>query len=121
MIKLLIILLVIGTTFGETVTPCGRNKSATDIYIIGFFPCTSSNDTRSIRVDNCDGIDRIPIMKLALEEINERCDLLPGYRLVVDYANSAVSIAVLHSWLCTMDNFHRDVWVVGSSICSGGQ
>ena len=39
-------------------------------------------------MDNCDGIDRIPIMKLALEEINERCDLLPGYRLVVDYADS---------------------------------
>ena len=38
-------------------------------------------------MDNCDGIERIPIMKLALEEINERCDLLPGYRLVVDYAN----------------------------------
>ena len=43
-------------------------------------------------MDNCDGIERIPIMKLALEEINERCDLLPGYRLIVDYANSAVSL-----------------------------
>ena len=70
--------------------PCG--SESTDIHIVGFFPCTHSNDTRGIRVDNCDGIDRIPIMKLALEEINERCDLLPGYRLVVDYANSAVSI-----------------------------
>jgi len=69
-------------------TACGRN---TDIHIIGFFPCTHSNDTRGFRVDNCDGIDRIPIMKLALEEINARCDLLRGYRLVVDYANSAVS------------------------------
>ena len=70
--------------------PCRRNES-TDIHIIGFFPCTDPNDTRGIPVDNCDGIERIPIMKLALEEINERCDLLPGYRLVVDYANSAVS------------------------------
>ena len=69
---------------------CRRNAS-TDIHIIGFFPCTDPNDTRGIPVDNCDGIERIPIMKLALEEINERCDLLPGYRLVVDYANSAVS------------------------------
>ena len=68
--------------------PCGRNESI-DIHIIGFFPCTHSNDSRG--VDNCDGIDRIPIIKLAQEEINERCDLLPGYRLVVDYANSAVS------------------------------
>ena len=65
--------------------------NVTDIHIIGFFPCTDPNDTRGIPVDNCDGIERIPIMKLALEEINERCDLLPGYRLVVDYANSAVS------------------------------
>ena len=62
-----------------------------DIHIIGFFPCTDPNDTRGIPVDNCDEIERIPIMKLALEEINGRCDLLPGYRLVVDYANSAVS------------------------------
>ena len=68
---------------------CGRINS-TDIHIIGFFPCTDPNDTRGIPVDNCDGIERIPIMRLALEEINERCDLLPGYRLVVDYANSAV-------------------------------
>ena len=66
-----------------------------DIHIIGFFPCTDPNDTRGIPVDNCDGIERIPIMKLALEEINERCDLLPGYRLVVDYANSAVSWKVV--------------------------
>ena len=76
---------------------CGsRNVSdseLTDIHIIGFFPCTDPNDTRGIPVDNCDGIERIPIMRLALEEINGRCDLLPGYRLVVDYANSAVSTA----------------------------
>ena len=69
---------------------CRRNESI-DIHIIGFFPCTDPNDRRSIPVDNCDGIERIPIMKLALEEINERCNVLPGYRLVVDYANSAVS------------------------------
>ena len=73
--------------------PCGRNASI-DIHVIGFFPCTDPNDTRGIPVDNCDGIERIPIMKLALEEINERCDLLPGYRLVVDYANSAVSFSL---------------------------
>jgi len=64
---------------------------STDIHVIGFFPCTNKNDKRKIPVDNCDGIDRIPIMELALEEINGRGDLLPGYRLVVDYANSAVS------------------------------
>ena len=69
----------------------GRSSNVTDIHIIGFFPCTDPNDTRGIPVDNCDGIERIPIMKLALEETNERCDLLPGYRLVVDYANSNVS------------------------------
>ena len=63
----------------------------TDIHIIGFFPCTNPNDKRGIPVDNCDGIEDLPIMELALEEINERCDLLPGYRLVVDYANSGVS------------------------------
>ena len=69
-------------------------ENITDIHIIGFFPCTDPNDTREIPVDNCDGIERIPIMRLALEEINGRCDLLPGYRLVVDYANSAVSIII---------------------------
>ena len=68
--------------------------NTTDIHIIGFFPCTDPNDAREIPVDNCDGIERIPIMRLALEEINGRCDLLPGYRLVVDYANSAVSIII---------------------------
>ena len=74
---------------------CMNAANLTDIHIIGFFPCTDPNDTRGIPVDNCDGIERIPIMKLALEEINERCDLLPGYRLVVDYANSAVSLVVV--------------------------
>ena len=63
----------------------------TDIHIIGFFPCTDPNDAREIPVDNCNEMERIPIMMLALEEINGRCDLLPGYQLVVDYANSAVS------------------------------
>ena len=87
MLLLLVMLVRISSTLSAT---CSRNDS-TDIHIIGFFPCTHSNDTRGIPVDNCDGIDRIPIMKLALGEINERCDLLPGYRLVVDYANSAVS------------------------------
>ena len=88
-VKMLLILIIrLSVTFSD---PCRRNESI-DIHIIGFFPCTHSNDTRGIRVDNCDGIDRIPIMKLALEEINERCDLLPGYRLVVDYANSGVSV-----------------------------
>ena len=69
----------------------GHHDNVTDIHIIGFFPCTDPNDKREIPVDNCDGIERIPIMRLALEEINGKCDLLPGYRLVVDYANSAVS------------------------------
>ena len=77
--------------------PCGR-RGSTDIHIIGFFPCTDPNDTRGIPVDNCDGIERIPIMKLALEEINERCDLLPGYRLIVNYANSAVSVTSWRQW-----------------------
>ena len=78
------------------------DDNITDIHIIGFFPCTDPNDTRGIPVDNCDGIERIPIMRLALEEINGRCDLLPGYRLVVDYANSAVSIEVMHLKLATL-------------------
>jgi len=50
------------------------------------------NDTREVPVDSCDGIDRIPIVELALEDINGMCDLLPGYQLFVDYANSAVSV-----------------------------
>ena len=87
---LLVILLTWFVTANALNDPCDRNESI-DLHIIGFFPCTASSDTRSIAVDNCDGIDRIPIMKLALEEINERCDLLPGYRLVVDYADSGVS------------------------------
>ena len=90
--KLLLIFLIYDLTLALfSNDPCGRNESI-DIHIIGFFPCTDPNDTRGIPVDNCDGIERIPIMKLALEEINGRCDLLPGYRLVVDYANSAVSL-----------------------------
>ena len=79
----------------------GYYNNINDIHIIGFFPCTDPNDTRGIPVDNCDGIERIPIMKLALEEINERCDLLPGYRLVVDYANSAVRVKLCRS--CIFD------------------
>ena len=67
-----------------------ETEKLVDIHVLGFFPCDTSSELSSIY--SCDGIiDRIPTVKLALEEINERCDLLPGYRLVVDYANSAVS------------------------------
>jgi len=83
----LLLLSLVSCIVGASNNLCGRNGS-TEIHIIGFFPCTAANGTPA---DNCDGIDKIPIMKLALEEINERCDLLPGYRLIVDYANSAVS------------------------------
>ena len=31
---------------------------------------TDPNNTREIPVDNCDGIERIPIIRLALEDIN---------------------------------------------------
>ena len=82
---------LIGANSCDTNTTGSGYNNVTDIHIIGFFPCTDPNDTRGIPVDNCDGIERIPIMRLALEEINERCDLLPGYRLVVNYANSGVS------------------------------
>jgi len=82
----ILLLLLLGQ--GQALGTCGRSDY--DLHVIGYFPCVHVNDTRGIPVDNCDGIDRIPIMKLALEEINERCDLLPGYRLVVDYANSGV-------------------------------
>jgi len=98
----LLLLSFVSCLVGASNNPCGRNT--TDIHIIGFFHCTHSNDTRGIRVDNCDDIDRIPIMKLALEETNERCDLLPGYRLVVHYANSGVSpcgcIILIRSCTC---------------------
>ena len=83
--------LVIALGFALADDICSRRNASIDLHIIGFFPCTDPNDTRGTPVDKCDGIERIPIMKLALEEINERCDLLPGYRLVVNYANSAVS------------------------------
>ena len=76
-------------TYANNLTSALSNVAVTDIHIIGFFPCTDPNDTKVIPVDNCDGIERIPVMKLALEEINES-NLLPGYRLVVDYANSNV-------------------------------
>ena len=75
---------------------CG-NVSVTDVHIIGFFPCTDRKDMKVIPVDNCDGIERIPVMNLALEEINERSDLLPGYRIVVDYANSDVRNNCIHT------------------------
>ena len=94
-----VFLIVINWTDAKSCGSCDTsisrlgNNNCIDIHIIGFFPCTDPNDTREIPVDNCDGIERIPIMRLALEEINGRCDLLPGYRLVVDYANSAVSTA----------------------------
>ena len=89
--KVVIFLILHRDLYGPSSANSCRYDNITDIHIIGFFPCTDPNDTRGIPVDNCDGIERIPIMRLALEEINGRCDLLPGYRLVVDYANSAVS------------------------------
>jgi len=90
LLALLFSILVIGDSDSCYTDTSGSGDGLIDLHIIGFFPCTNPEDKRGIPVDNCDGIE-LPIMKLALEEINERCDLLPGYRLIVDYANSAVS------------------------------
>ena len=89
--RVVVLMILHRDLYGPSSAISCRYDNITDIHIIGFFPCTDPNDTREIPVDNCDGIERIPIMRLALEEINGRCDLLPGYQLVVDYANSAVS------------------------------
>ena len=120
----LVILIILQTSVllvvGESDTDAsGSGGGLIDLHIIGFFPCTHQEDKREIPVDNCDDIDRIPIMNLALEEINERCDLLPRYRLVVDYANSAVSdnkCYVLYTYYsmyatmclcCSVHQFHQ--------------
>ena len=114
------VLLVFGDSDGCDMGTSGSGGGLIDLHIIGFFPCTHQGDKREIPVDNCDDIDRIPIMKLALEEINERCDLLPGYQLVVDYANSGVSdiTTSLHKFIvfymsvyvmfcCSVHQFHQ--------------
>ena len=66
----------------------GSGGELIDLHIIGFFPCTDPLDKT---VNNCDKMHRLPMVRLAQEEINERCDLLPGYQLVIDYADSGVS------------------------------
>ena len=60
-----IVLLVAGDTCD--VDTSGSGGDLIDLHIIGFFPCTDPEDKREIPVDNCDGIDRIPIMTVFLD------------------------------------------------------
>ena len=57
------------------------------IHILGFIPCSRPGGSQ---FDACYWVDDIPILAMALDQINLEPNLLPGYRLVLDAVKSGV-------------------------------
>ncbi len=90
-ISLLIAMLVNGATLlkGEdatgkaslTFSAGGYSDNLTDLYIMGLFPMEGSW---------AGGLGIMPAVQIALEHINDRLDILPGYRLNLIWDNTKV-------------------------------
>ena len=76
-------------------------ESLKEIRILGFIPCSQPRENVSgcpnrppRSEDNdlevCCWVDDIPILAMALDQINSHPTLLPGYRLVLDAVKSDV-------------------------------
>ena len=61
----------------------------TQINILSLIPCTDPADTSG--VENCTFMNYLPILAMVEDEINERDDILKGYRLKLSNINSGVS------------------------------
>ena len=75
-------------------------ESLKEIRILGFIPCTQKENvsccpSRTSQFEDsdlevCCWVDHIPILAMALDQINSEPTLLPGYRLVLDAVKSDV-------------------------------
>ena len=94
-----------GLTFSSFASKCNdtiaeRNESLKEIRILGFIPCTQKENVsccpnRTSQFEDsdlevCCWVDDIPILAMALDQINSHPTLLPGYRLVLDAVKSNV-------------------------------
>ena len=78
-----------------------EEESLKEIRILGFIPCSQPRGNVSGCPDRpprsedsdlevCCWVDDIPILAMALDQINSHPTLLPGYRLVLDAVKSDV-------------------------------
>ena len=78
--------LAVSLNFAFRLCVTAPSDSVDDLHILGLFPM-SGNKLPS-------GQSNLHAAKLAVQHINDRPDILPGYRLVLDVHDSAVSIPV---------------------------
>lgn len=74
-----------------------EKKSYKDIHIMAFIPCTQPNGKQ---FDLCYWADDIPILAMALDQINSDPYLLPGYQLVLDIVKSGVRLIYVAIGAC---------------------
>ena len=81
-----------------------KRQALKEIRILGFIPCTQPKGNvsgcpsrapqfeGSSDLEVCCWVDDIPILAMALDQINSDPTLLPGYRLVLDAVRSKVRL-----------------------------
>ena len=98
------------STFSSFASECGdmsdpgvmaEVESLKEIRIFGFIPCTHKGNVSGCPnrppqfedsdLEVCCWVNDIPILAMALDQINSDPTLLPGYRLVLDAVKSGVS------------------------------
>ena len=72
----------------EFLYPSTRNESLRPLYLMGFGAINIIAGWSSAGI--------VPAIEMAIKDVNERADILPGYQLILDMKDSTVSDLINH-------------------------